>query len=148
MTRSHVALAAALLLALACSATPPTAPDAEPIASPPPPTATTTGTTRTGTFSGLAGHRASGGVRLIVNDTIATIEFAADFVVDGVPGPFVYVNTGTNANLGLPLRVGPLARNSGTQSYSFRLPSGVTYSHVLVWCDPFNVGVGSAALAP
>ena len=66
--------------------------------------------------------------------------------MDAVPGPFVYVNTTNNATTGRPLRVAALKSNRGAQSYSFLVPAGVSYTWVLVWCDPFNVPVAEAAI--
>ncbi|MEO7294714.1 MAG: DM13 domain-containing protein, partial [Candidatus Limnocylindria bacterium] len=56
------------------------------------------------------------------------------------------VNTTNNANTGRPLRVAALRSNSGAQSYSFAVPPGVSYTWVLVWCDPFNVPVAEASI--
>lgn len=139
-----VAAAATGGLLVACLASPPTAPDAEALPAPAE-VGPVTGT-RSGQLVGISGHQARGTARLIVRDTVGVVEFSADFVVDAVPGPFVYVNTTADANTGRPLRVSALRANSGAQSYAFRVPAGATFSHVLVWCDPFNVGVGAAPL--
>lgn len=132
------------LALVACGATPPTAPDAE--ALPVPTAAVPTSAARSGTFVGVGGHQARGSARLTITDTVAVVELSADFRVDAVPGPFVYVNTTSDANTGQPLRVSALRSNNGAQSYAFRVPRSVIYTHVLVWCDPFNVGVGEARL--
>lgn len=137
-----------LVLALAigaCSkATPPTAPDATPVNPGPPPVA---GSGVLGTFVGV-GHVGRGSVRFTVQNGVGQLDFSADFAVSAVPGPFVYVNTTNNANRGRPLRVAALQSNSGAQSYAFQLPSGVSYTFVLIWCDPFNVPVAEAAIPP
>jgi len=99
----------------------------------------------TGRFVGV-GHRGGGGVRFAVVNGVARLDFSDDFSVDAVPGPFVYVNTTNNANTGRPLRVAALKSNRGAQSYSFLVPAGVSYTWVLVWCDPFNVPVAEAAI--
>lgn len=135
-----------LLLAAAlagCGATPPTAPDAAPIppgAMPPP-----AGSGTVGMFVGV-GHRASGSVTFAAANGVGRLDLSSDFSVEAVPGPFVYLNTTTNANTGMPLRVAALMRNSGAQSYTFQVPAGVTYTCVLIWCDPFNVPVAQAVL--
>ncbi len=51
-----------------------------------------------------------------------------------------------NANTGMPLRVAALQRNSGAQRYAFQVPAGVSYTWVLVWCDPFNTPVAEASI--
>lgn len=144
MTRVLALLASVPLIA--CGATPPTAPDAEVL--PVPAAGVPTSAVRSGTFSGAGGHQARGTVRLSISDTVGVIEFSADFRVDAVPGPFVYVNTTANANTGQPLRVSALRSSDGAQMYAFRVAPGVNYTYVLVWCDPFNVGVGEARLGP
>ncbi|MEO5825831.1 MAG: DM13 domain-containing protein [Gemmatimonadales bacterium] len=147
---SWASLATATLILGACGATPPTAPDAVPL---PPVTGGGGGTggsagaaTAVGTFRGV-GHIGRGSVRFTMADGVATLEFSSDFEVSGVPGPFVYLNTTTNANTGSPLRISALRSNNGTQSYTFQLPAGVNYRYVLIWCDPFNTAVAEAALA-
>ncbi len=135
-------LASTLLIGGCGSATPPTAPDAMPVdpGAPPP-----TGAGSFGTFAGV-GHRASGTVRFSAEGGVGRLEFSSDFTVEAVPGPFVYLNTSDNANTGQPLRVAALRNNQGSQSYSFQLPAGVSYTWVLIWCDPFNVPVAEAPI--
>ncbi len=135
---------AAGILAGCNSATPPTAPNATPVdpgvgMQPPAESGVT------GRFVGV-GHRGSGGVQFAVANGVGRLDFGDDFSVEGVPGPFVYVNTTNNANTGRPLRVGALKSNRGAQSYSFAVPSDVSYIWVLVWCDPFNVPVAQASI--
>ncbi len=137
-------LIAGAILVAGCSATPPTAPDAEPVHPGTPPPA---GTPGQGRFGGAGGHQGAGAVSLTIVDGQALLEFGADFGVSRVPGPFVYVNTTNNANTGTPLRVAALQRNSGAQRYAFKIPAGVSYSWVLVWCDPFNTPVAEASIA-
>jgi hypothetical protein len=101
----------------------------------------------TGVFAGV-GHVGAGSVRFTVANGVGFLEFSSDFVVSGVPGPFVYVNTTNNANTGRPLRVSALKSVRGAQSYTFQLTAGVSYKWVLVWCDPFNVPVAEAEIPP
>ncbi len=134
-----------LFLAIgACrNATAPTAPNATPVEAGPPPPA---GSGVLGTFVGV-GHQARGSVRFTVLNGVGRLDLSSDFSVSAVPGPFVYLNTTNNANTGRPLRVGALKSNDGAQTYSFQLPAGVSYTFVLVWCDPFNVPVAQAAIS-
>lgn len=135
-------LAVASITISGCNnAVPPTAPDAmlvDPAMSP-------AGSGVTGTWRGVD-HSAQGSVRFKVQNGVASLDFSADFSVSAVPGPFVYMNTTNNANTGSPLRVSSLRSNKGAQSYVFRLPPGVRYTWVLVWCDPFNVPVAEAQI--
>lgn len=41
---------------------------------------------------------------------------------------------------------GALRRRTGAQQYSFQVPAGVRYAWVIIWCDPFNVGMAEAAI--
>lgn len=141
-------LGALVAITLSCSIDPPGAPDAVPVAPEAEPASPDAGggQARVGQFRGLAGHRASGGVRFTVNGEVGTIEFEENFSSTGVPDPFVYVNNAPDANRGTPLRVSRLDQSRGAQTYAFRIPSGLQYTHVLVWCDRYNVGVGAATL--
>ena len=140
--------ATTIVTAIACAAAvPPTAPDASLIAGPSAlaPPAGVSGLP--GQFVGLAGHQATGGVTLVIQGGMAWIRFDSAFAASSVPDPHVYLNTGANANSGRPLRIARLAAFSGAQDYAFQLPAGAAdYTHVLVWCDKFNVGVGAAQL--
>ncbi len=136
-------LIAAILLGGCNGPTPPSAPDAVPLdpGIPPP------GSGVVGQFTGV-GHHGAGTVRFTAGNGAGLLEFSSDFVVSAVPGPFVYLNTTNDANTGNPLRVSALRSNSGAQTYSFKLPAGVSYRYVLIWCDPFNVPVAEAAIPP
>ncbi len=134
-----------LLLLAGCGITPPTAPDAMPIDPPPPDTLGTT-VVQAGSFAGLAGHSARGGVTVSVSGNVARITLDSTFSSTSVPDPYLYLNTTANANTGQPLRISRLVSRLGGQEYTVRIPVGIAYSHVLVWCDAFNVGVGAAGL--
>ena len=135
-------LALSLVIGACQHASPPTAPNATPVEAG---AAPAEGSGVLGTFIGV-GHQARGSVRFTVQNGVGRLDLSSDFSVSGVPGPFVYLNTTNNANTGRPLRVGALKSNDGAQTYSFQLPAGVSYTFVLVWCDPFNVPVAEAAI--
>ena len=134
----------ALVLAIsACrNNLPPTAPDATTVESGAPPAA---GSGVSAAFVGV-GHQARGSVRFTVQNGVGRLDFSPEFSVSAVPGPFVYLNSTNNANTGHPLRVAALKSNTGAQTYSFQLPAGMSYTFVLVWCDPFNVPVAEAPI--
>lgn len=140
----------AVLLLAGCGITPPTAPDAMPIdpRDPPPPGTPGTAVVQAGSFVGLAGHSARGGVTVSVSGDAVTITLDSTFSSTSVPDPYLYLNTTANANTGQPLRISRLGSRLGAQVYAARIPIGIDYSHVLVWCDAFNVGVGAAGLSP
>ncbi len=130
---------------VACGAEPPAAPDAVVVVpdagTPPAVNGVTARWTR-------VRYNATGSVTLSLANNVATLTFSPDFTVDQTPGPFVYLNTTNNPNNGMPLRVGALKSRSGAQTYSFQVPPGVKYTHVLIWCDPFNVAMVEAVIPP
>ena len=134
----------ALTLGGCSNATPPTAPNAMLVdgGSPPAP-----GSGVLGAFVGV-GHQGRGSVRFTAQNGVGRLDFSSDFSVSAVPGPYVYLNTTNNANTGRPLRVAALKSNDGAQTYSFQLPPNVSYTFVLIWCDPYNVPVAEAPIAP
>jgi len=142
--RQAVQIASMALIAVAACGgkTPPTAPDAVavqpggPIAS---------GAGMTGTFV-RTGYAVTGMATLSIRGDTARLDFSSDFTIASTPGPFVYLNTTGNANQGMPLRVAALRSRTGAQSYTFLVPQGVRYTKVLIWCDPFNVGMAEATL--
>lgn len=126
----------------ACGASPPTAPDADPLdPNGPPPN----GTPVEARFVGV-GHQAAGRVRLTIGGGRARIEVQSDFSVDPVPAPYLYLNTTNNPNTGTPIRIARLRANAGAQQYDFTVPNGVRYDWILVWCDQFNTPVAQAPL--
>ena len=147
--RTALAVSVAVLAPVfaACGTAPPAAPNAEPV-DPPSDTTSMSQNVRTGTFEGLAGHNGSGTVRVRMVADTAVIEFQSDFSSTRVPGPFVYLNTGTDANLGDPIRIAALDSPRGAQTYAAVVPTNIDYEYVLVWCDPANVGVAAARLSP
>jgi hypothetical protein len=134
----------ALATLVACGAEPPTAPDAVVVPANENPTL----------LGGVTGrwtrvrYNATGDATLAITNGVATLAFSADFSVEQTPGPFVYINTTNDANTGRPLRVGALKSRRGAQVYSFQVPTGVKYTYILIWCDPFNVPMAEAAIAP
>ncbi len=139
--RSTVALS--VLLVACTSASPPTAPDAVPVT---PGSMVPTGGT-TGQFV-RAMYSVTGTATLAIENGVGRLEFSSDFSIAQTPGPFVYLNTTSNANTGQPVRVGALKSVRGAQTYTFQVPAGVRYSWVLIWCDPFNVPMAQAAIPP
>ncbi len=134
-----------LLLAVGCSnVTAPTAPDAAPL--------DTGGGVPTGPgVSGnwmRTGYAVTGRATLVIEGGSARLDLSSDFMIAQTPGPVLYLNTGSNPNTGRPLRVGPLRNRLGAQSYFFQVPTGVQYTHIVIWCDPFNVGMAQVVIPP
>ncbi len=152
MLLRHV-LPALLLLSVGACIGAPTAPDAmrlreEPEALGGVPLVVPDSARRLGHFDGLAGHDARGSVTVEFRENgIAIIAFGADFAASHVPDPHLYLNTEGNPNRGLPLRFSRLDSFNGAQRYIVQLPANApAYTHVLLWCDRYNQGVGAARI--
>lgn len=105
-------------------------------------------TKKVGAFNGLAGHEAGGTVTVEFREGgLAVVTLGADFTASRVPDPQLYLNTEGNPNRGMPIRFSRLDAFKGTQRYVVQLPANApAYTHVLLWCDHYNQGVGAALI--
>jgi hypothetical protein len=144
MQRLAKALASVALVAGCSSATPPTAPDAQPVTidAPEP-----TGPGVTGRFVRTR-YDVTGTATVRIANGVGVIELSPDFSIAQTPGPFLYLNTTNNPNSGRPIRIASLRGKSGAQRFTFAVPSGAQYSWLVIWCDPFNVPMAEAAIMP
>jgi hypothetical protein len=143
MRRSFACTLAGLLLVLGCRAeSPPTAPDAAPLD---PAGSMVSGTGVSGRWV-RTGYAVTGTATLVTEGTTARLDISSDFTLGQAPGPTLYLNTQRNPNGGQPLRIGALRSRSGAQSYTFQVPAGVRYTHIIIWCDPFNVAMAEVVL--
>ncbi len=92
------------------------------------------------------GYAVTGTATLTIDGTTARLDLSTDFTIGQAPGPTLYINTRSNPNGGQPLRIGALRSRSGAQSYAFQVPAGVRYTHIIIWCDPFNVAMAEVVL--
>ncbi len=138
-------LGVVLLVSVGCSdVSPPTAPDAVPVD---PGASAPTGPGVSGNWI-RTGYAVAGRATLVIEGTTAQLDFSSDFAIAQTPGPVVYLNTTSNPNMGQPLRIGVMRNRQGAQSYRFQVPSGVRYTRIIIWCDPFNVGMAEAVIPP
>lgn len=144
MLHYRKSLSLVVLLAACNTATPPTAPDAQPVV---PGATVPTGMGVTGRFVRTR-YDVSGTASVIIANGIGVIELSPDFAIAQTPGPFLYLNTTNNPNTGQPIRIASLRGLSGTQRFKFSVPPGVRYSWLVIWCDPFNVPMAEAAIGP
>ncbi len=144
MLRATDLLIACVVLAACNSATPPTAPNALPVA---PGIPSPGGSGVTGRFVKTR-YDVSGTATLRIVNGVGQLDLSSDFSVAQTPGPFLYINSTNNPNTGQPLRIASLKGISGAQSYTFNVPAGTRYSWVIIWCDPFNVPMAEAAIPP
>jgi hypothetical protein len=102
----------------------------------------------TGRLDGLDGHSATGRVEVTVDSAgVATVRLFPDFASHEVPDPHLYLNTAPTVHRGRPLRIGVLRASRGEQRYTFRTENA-PFSHLVIWCNRYDVGVASAALVP
>ncbi|MFQ5553062.1 MAG: DM13 domain-containing protein [Thermoplasmata archaeon] len=101
----------------------------------------------TGAFvDGEPGHTSSGEARLLHDGSGYVLRFE-NFSVTNGPGLYVYLAKGPRVADGDP-ELGPLKASQGFSNYA--IPEGVdprTYGYVVIWCKPFLVQFGYAALA-
>lgn len=147
MSHARSLLAAAVLLLACNNATPPTAPDAVPVAPSQPGLPAPGGTGVTGRFVKTR-YDVTGTATLRIVNGVGQLDLSSDFSVAQTPGPFLYINTTNNPNTGQPLRIANIRGKSGAQTYTFAVPQGVRYAWVIIWCDPFNVPMAEAAIPP
>lgn len=153
---SHAARVGLLLAMMTACIDPPTAPTAMRLTAEPQVAEGTMSSApadtliRRARWDGLAGHDADGTVTVEYRPgNIAIVTLGADFRASRVPDPQLYLNTSGNPNRGTPLRFARLDAFTGAQRYIVQLPAGYpAYTHVLLWCDRYNQGVGAATLTP
>ncbi len=144
MPRATEVLFACVVLSACNGAAPPTAPNAEPVA---PGLPAPSGSGASGRFVKTR-YDVSGTATLRITNGVGQLDLSSDFSVAQTPGPFLYINSTNNPNTGQPLRIASLKGISGARSYTFAVPAGVQYSWVIIWCDPFNVPMAEASIAP
>jgi hypothetical protein len=134
-----------LLVSVGCSdVSPPTAPDAAPVD---PATSAPMGVGVSGNWV-RTGYAVAGRATLVIEGNTAQLDFSSNFSIAQTPGAIVYLNTTSNPNMGQPLRIGALRSFQGAQSYRFQVPLGVRYTRIIIWCDPFNVGMAEVVIPP
>ncbi len=141
-------LTVVVAIAAGCGATPPTAPNAEPIVGPPAsPGPGAASTTTRGALMGAGRYSARGTATLTRTGSTAVLELGADFQASSVPDPVIYVGSTADPNSGTALRIGRF-QSSGSQRFTFSLPPAVAAGtrYVMLWCDAFNAPVGFALL--
>jgi hypothetical protein len=147
MLRLGKLVAFSLPLLMACGgATPPTAADAV-VIQPPNMSGGLTGPAVSGRLT-RTGYNVTGTATLRIENGVGQLDLSSDYSIMQTPGPYLYLNTTNNPNTGTPLRIANIRNVSGAQRYTFSVPAGVNYTWVIIWCDPFNVAMAEARLAP
>lgn len=94
-------------------------------------------------------HPTEGGVAIVTEENTSTL-ILSDLATDNGPDLYVYLSPEPGAtDVDGALRVDRLRGNLGTQTYE--LPPDVdasAFRSVLIWCDRFASGFGTATLSP
>jgi hypothetical protein len=101
----------------------------------------------TGTFEGVAGHRAAGTANLVANSDGSHLLQFPDLDVENGPDLVVWLSGGGSSDDIYDL--GDLKGNIGNQEYLIPADVDVSgFDTALVWCRRFSVGFGEAPLEP
>lgn len=98
-----------------------------------------------GKFVGASGHATTGTGGIVTQNGAAYVSLAEDFRFDGAPDPKVALG---RDGFDPATLLGALKSDSGAQSY--RIPDGIdpaAYNEIWIWCEQFNVPLGSAKLS-
>jgi len=100
-----------------------------------------------GAFSGLAGHQASGDAILLRGGDGSYIVRTESFSVTNGPDIHVWLSD-SPASVSGGVDLGSVRATLGSANYA--VPAGVDptqYGYVLIWCNPFAVPFGQAAMS-
>lgn len=126
------------------TATPAATPAPTPVITPTP-TPTPSGPTvlRRTSFSGAAGHSASGTAEIVRDGSSFSLEFRNDFRIDSGNNDVILTNSTSSMDGGRNL--GNMKSTSGAQSYSMS-DGGSDFRYVILWCRPFRIPIGVGEL--
>lgn len=128
--------------------TPTATPAAMPTPTPaitPTPTPTPSGPTvlRRASFSGAAGHSASGTAEIVRDGSSFSLEFRSDFRIDSGNNDVILTNSANSMDGGRNL--GNMKSLTGAQSYAMS-DGGSGFRYVILWCRPFRIPIGVGEL--
>lgn len=126
------------------TATPAATPTATPVVTPTP-TPTPSGPTvlRRASFSGAAGHSASGTAEIVRDGSSFSLEFRNDFRIDSGNNDVILTNSTSSMDGGRNL--GNMKSLTGAQSYAMS-DGGSDFRYVILWCRPFRIPIGVGEL--
>lgn len=126
------------------TATPAPTPTPTPVITPTPTPAPSSPTVlRRASFSGAAGHSASGTAEIVRDGSSFALEFRNDFRIDSGNNDVILTNSTSSMDGGRNL--GNLKSTSGAQSYSMS-DGGSDFRYVILWCRPFRIPIGVGEL--
>ncbi len=124
------------------AATPTPTPGASPTPTPAPTPSAPTVLRRT-SFSGAAGHSASGTAEIVRDGSSFSLEFRNDFRIDSGNNDVILTNSTSSTDGGRNL--GNMKSTTGAQSYSMS-DGGSDFRYVILWCRPFRIPIGVGEL--
>jgi len=99
-----------------------------------------------GSFTRVGNHSVSGGFEVVTENGKQVLRFTQDFSLSKAPDPYVVLSRTAGIDP-QSLYVGRVKSLSGVAT--FAIPAGTdlaTFSHVLIWCKKFKVGLADAPL--
>ena len=124
--------------------TPAATPTPTPAASPTPtPSPSGPSVLRRASFSGAAGHSASGTAEIVRDGSSFSLDFRNDFRIDSGNNDVILTNSTSSMDGGRNL--GNMKSTSGAQSYSMS-DGGSDFRYVILWCRPFRIPIGVGEL--
>ncbi len=100
-----------------------------------------------GTFTSVGNHKVSGGFEVGTENGKQVLRFTQDFSLSKAPDAYVVLSHTAGIDP-QSLYVGRVKSFSGVGT--FAIPAGTdlaSFSHVLIWCKKFKVGLADAPLA-
>jgi len=98
-----------------------------------------------GELSGRNDHVTTGKVAVVKTPTGYALVLGPNFSLDGAPDPVVAL--GNNGEYSAANKLGALKSKTGAQTYA--IPASMNpadFSEAYIWCEKFNVSLGTAAL--
>lgn len=97
-----------------------------------------------GDFSGTGGHAVAGSAKVLDNAGVKTLRLEN---FSATNGPDLKVYLAKDINAASFMNLGDLKSVSGNQNYALSgMPEIAQYKYVLIWCQQFGVGFGTAEL--
>ena len=112
----------------------------------PVPTATPVPAHRAAALRGLNGHSVGGTARVVRNGSGYQLELDQDFFSNGTTKVDVYLTRDPEKFVNGDLALGQIASKTGAQQFDMGTNDGTAYTHVLLWCRPFQITIGSGEL--
>ena len=112
----------------------------------PAPTPTPVPVLRSAALRGVNGHSVGGVARVARNGGGYQLELDQDFHSNGTARVDVYLTRDPEKFVDGDLNLGQLPARTGAQVLDMGTNDGTAYTHVLLWCRPFQITIGTGEL--